>query len=59
MLSCSKLEHDDMASETHGDPRAVSQRETPKDLRPVTKPSPPSGPPISNDGLELPRSSHC
>jgi hypothetical protein len=59
MLSCSKLEHDDMASENHGDQRAVKRLETVKDSRPVTKPSPPSGPPISNDGLELPRSSHC
>jgi hypothetical protein len=53
------LEQDDMASETHGDPRAVKSLETVKDLRAITKPSPPSQPPISNDGLELPRSSHC
>jgi hypothetical protein len=48
-----------MASENHGDPRAVKSLETIKDPRPGTKPSPPSGSPISNDGLELPRSSHC
>jgi hypothetical protein len=53
------LEHDDMASENHGDPHAVKRPETIKDLRPGTKPSPPSGPPIANDGLEPPRSSHC
>jgi hypothetical protein len=59
MLSCSKLEHDDMASDNHGDQRAVSRGETVKDLRAVTRPSPPSNPPSLNNGLELPRSSHC
>jgi hypothetical protein len=59
MLSCSKLEHDDMASENHGDQRAVKRLETIKDSRSDTKPSPPSHLPISNDGLELLRSSHC
>ena len=48
-----------MASENHGDPRAVKSLETIKDLRAVTKPSPPSNPPILNNGLEVPRSSHC
>ena len=48
-----------MASETHGDPRAVKSLETIKDLRAIAKPLPPSNPPILNNGLETPRSSHC
>jgi hypothetical protein len=48
-----------MASENHGDQRAVKRLETVKDSRPGTKPAPPRNPPILNDGLELPRSSHC
>ena len=48
-----------MASENHGDQRAVKRLETIKDSRSDTKPSPPSHLPISNDGLELLRSSHC
>ena len=48
-----------MASENHGDPRAVKSLETIKDLRAVTKPLPPGNPPILNNGLEVPRSSHC
>jgi hypothetical protein len=59
MLSCSKLEHDNMASENHDDPRAVKSLETIKDLRAIAKPSAPSNPPILNNGLEVPRSSHC
>jgi hypothetical protein len=53
------MEQDDMASENHGDQRAEPKRETIKDLRPATKPSPPSRPAILNDGPELLRSSHC
>ena len=48
-----------MASENHGDPRAVKSLETIKDLREIAKPLPPSNPPILNNGLEVPRSSHC
>ena len=48
-----------MASENHGDPRAVKSLETIKDLRGIAKPSAPSNPPILNNGLEVPRSSHC
>ena len=54
-----QMEQDDMASENHGDQRAEPKRETIKDLRPATKPSPPSRPAILNDGPELLRSSHC
>jgi hypothetical protein len=53
------MEQDDMANENHGDPRDSTKRETIKDLRSSTKPSAPSGPPILNNGPELPRSSHC
>jgi hypothetical protein len=53
------MEHDTMADENHGDPRALPQRETIKDLRSSTKPVPPSGPAILNDGPESLRSSHC
>jgi hypothetical protein len=48
-----------MASENHGDPRTVKSLETIKDLRGIAKPLPPSNPPILNNGLEVPRSSHC
>jgi len=54
-----QMELNGMASENHGDQRAATERETVKDSRPFTKPSAPSGPPILNDGPELPRSSHC
>jgi hypothetical protein len=53
------MEQDDMASESHEDQCEVPKRETIKDLRSSAKPAAPSGPPILNDGPELPRSSHC
>jgi hypothetical protein len=53
-----QLEQHDMASDIQNDRRAASAR---KEIR--TPPSParplPGGPPIVNDGLETPRSSHC
>ena len=48
-----------MASEYQNDRRAASAR---KEIRPPHSPAqplPPGGPPIVNDGLETPRSSHC
>jgi hypothetical protein len=54
-----QLEQDSMASENSPDPRAAPANENPKGLRLSTRPSPQSGPPISNEGLESPRSSHC
>jgi hypothetical protein len=53
------MEQDSMASENHPDQRAAPERENFKDLRLSTRPSPQSGPPISRDGLESLRSSHC
>jgi hypothetical protein len=53
------MEQDTMAGENHGDQRPVPQRETIKDLRSSTKPAPPSGPAILNDGPESLRSSDC
>jgi hypothetical protein len=53
------MEQDDMASENHDGQRAETKRGAIKDSRSSTKPSAPSGPPILNDGPELPRSSHC
>jgi hypothetical protein len=53
------MEQDDMASKNNGDQRAVPTRETIKDSRSSTQPSPPSRPSIVNDGPELLRSSHC
>jgi hypothetical protein len=57
------LEQDIMAQshiavENHSDQGAAA-RQTPKDLRSSTKPSPQSRPPVSNDGLETLRSSDC
>jgi hypothetical protein len=59
MLSCSKWSKTTLANENHDDQRATTKRETIKDLRSSTKPSAPTGPPILNDGPELPRSSDC
>jgi hypothetical protein len=59
MLSCSKMEHDDMASEQGTDQQAPDQRKEPRDPRSPTPPLPQGGPPLVNDGLEVPRSSHC
>jgi hypothetical protein len=53
------LEQDDMANENQTDERAAPEREPLKDLRSSGRPLPRSGPPISNDGLESPRSSDC
>jgi hypothetical protein len=52
------MEQDDMADQ-HPDQQATPDRDQPKDVRPSTRPSPQSGPPVFNDGLESPRSGHC
>jgi hypothetical protein len=54
-----QMEQDDMADENHSDRRVTPEREQPKDVRPSTRPSPQSGTPVFNDGLEQPRSGHC
>jgi hypothetical protein len=53
-----QMEQDDMADE-NSDQRAATEREQPKDVRSSTRPSPQSGPPVFNDGLESPRSGDC
>jgi hypothetical protein len=58
MLSCSKLEQDNMASEIRNDQCVAPERKPPKDLRSTTQTSPQGGPPV-NDGPELLRSNHC
>jgi hypothetical protein len=57
MLSCSKLEHDDMASEQDRAKPAETGR---KQRREQPSPQPPHiQPPFLNDGPELVRDSHC
>jgi hypothetical protein len=53
-----QLEHANMATDELEHQRAGSEREQRRDLRSPPA-SPQSGPPIRNDGLELPRSNHC
>jgi hypothetical protein len=54
------MEHGDMASEKRSDQLALPELENLKDSRSSTpQPAPQSGPPISNEGLEVLRSSHC
>jgi hypothetical protein len=48
-----------MASEKRLDQLAASELENLKNSRLSPRPTPQSGPPISNEGLESPRSSHC
>jgi hypothetical protein len=54
-----QMEQDDMSSDNGSDQRVAPEREQPEDVRPSTRPSPQSGPPVFNDGLESPRSGHC
>jgi hypothetical protein len=51
-----QLEQDDMVSDNRLVQRPAAEHEPRKDPTPV---SPPSGPPIRNEGLESLRSSHC
>jgi hypothetical protein len=53
------MEHGDMASEKRSDQLAVTELENLKDSRLSPRPSPQRGPPISNEGLEVLRSSDC
>jgi hypothetical protein len=48
-----------MASEERSDQLAAPEPENPKDSRLSQPPPPQSRPPISNEGLELLRSSDC
>ena len=47
-----------IAVENHSD-QGAAVRQTPKDLRSSTRPSPRSRPPVANDGLETVRSNDC
>jgi len=59
MLSCSKLEHDDMASEQTSAARTPLKPSLPKAPSSPAQPSPPSGgPPLHDDGLESLRDSN-
>jgi hypothetical protein len=46
-------------ADQHSDQSVTPERADPKDPRSSTRPSPQSGPPVFNDGLESPRSGHC
>jgi hypothetical protein len=48
-----------MASEKRSDQLAAPEPENREDSRLTQRPPPQGRPPISNDGLELPRSSDC
>ena len=56
-----QLEHDDMASDTirTKEQTAAAGRKPPRDPRRRPRSSRKSGPRSSNEGLELPRDSHC
>jgi hypothetical protein len=53
------MEREDMADDNHSSRRVAPEPEQPADVRPSTRPSPQSGPPTFNDGLESPRSGDC
>lgn len=48
-----------MTSRNSSDSRADDQRKPPVPIDSPAKPSRQTSPPIVNDGLELPRDSHC
>jgi hypothetical protein len=56
MLSCSKSEHDDMASEPSSKPAATGRK--PLGTRAPSS-LPQIHPPLQNDGQESVRDSHC
>jgi hypothetical protein len=53
------MEHDDMVSENGRDQQTADQRKQPRDPRSPAPPLPQGGPPLVNDGLEVPRSGDC
>jgi hypothetical protein len=53
------LEQDDMPSESSRDERAAPERKPGDDTRSPPRPAQQNGPPILNDGPELPRSNDC
>jgi hypothetical protein len=58
MLSCTKMEYDNMTSEKDRE-KAAAERKQARDQRPPSPPPPQVSPPLGNDGPELVRDSHC
>jgi hypothetical protein len=54
-----QMEHDDMASEQHRDESAIAGRKPPGDRQPPSPQQPQIPSPLSSDGPELLRDSHC
>jgi hypothetical protein len=54
-----KKEYDDMAREQPSDKPAATERKSPPDRRPSQPQQPQIPSPLSNDGPELVRDSHC
>jgi hypothetical protein len=54
-----QMEHDDMASDQHQDKSSATGQKPPHDRRPAAPQQPQIPSPLSNDGLELVRDSHC
>jgi len=54
-----QMEHDDMAREQHQDKSSATGQKPPRDRRPPALQQPQIPSPLSNDGLELVRDSHC
>ncbi|MEA2942612.1 MAG: hypothetical protein QOD09_3141 [Bradyrhizobium sp.] len=48
-----------MADDNHSSRRVAPGPEQSTNVRPSTRPSPQSGPPVFNDGLETPGSGDC
>jgi hypothetical protein len=59
MLSCSKLEHDDMASDQYQDKSTATGQKPPRDRRPPAPQQPQIPSPLCNYDPELVRDSHC
>ena len=54
-----QMEHDDMADEKHQDKSSANPRKPPRDGQSRQPEQPQIQPPLSNDGPELVRDSHC
>ena len=54
-----QMEHDDMTSDQYQDKSTTTGRKPPRDRQPPTPQQPQIPSPLSNDGPELVRDSHC
>jgi hypothetical protein len=54
-----QMEHDDMTSDQSRDKSATTGRKPPRDHQPTAPQQPQIPSPLSNDGPELVRDSHC